>query len=916
MKLSLPFSSSLVATSLLLFFLFCFIALIDPTLSQQQPNNVFTINSIDPSRFIFKLSPGAKVNFETNGSWEMRFASTKILKKDSFTVIDSVTLYLNFTKYFDVVNKNDYTQRVDLFDSSTATVPSARGMLALPMYIYEATPLNVNETVVTVIGFGFLKSSRPNAKVLDVHFLDKTMALDPNLVSTASVNKTVSDTTILANVPTTFQTGKSHRIVNAKASNGESIFVANQSINFSYKPPTITNIVKNLDNQYFTLTGINYFAGWNITQNKLKLIIPNNPPIPASNTATFISINEKQIILNHQSLMSIGKYKIQLDLDSNISEEKEFTFNPIVTFVSSSPRQGGDVTIKGVFFNRTKNDGSNTPRDISVTLGSVSCPVVESAIDSDTALVCRLGPGNNLTDVMVKVVIDGFVSNTNYNFTQGDPVIVECRQVSPKVICKGYNFNNITDIAMPDGQTYSDRQSKETEFTINLDSVTIFKSGSIKVLSSFRDSPLFPIIFLPIPKQSTTPPTTGGTITITGKGLSPKTFANESIEGYGIFYNYRGNEMECKNVVEIASTTKVTCQVQPGGGANLQLYVRVSKDGLSRSNNISLSYNKPVVLSYYQKKNGFHLNGTDLGSSDTNVGLAAKYGGTDLPSGAATFNVENGTEPIVYLTSDTPNGKLYLIVEGQQSNGIDLIDIKPAIENINPIPTRGGTVTVNGYFFNTLDPKNITFLSGNVECTNLTIVSSNQFTCQAAGGFGKTRPVTLRVNNRNTSALDPVVHLSYQPPTIETTTSTNYTGGLVTIIGTNFHIQVTNVTIGTENPVDCAVRNIIDYNKIVCYLKKWNNDDGILKNETYLVTITVGDQSISKLDFKWGLEGYSYGMSPDKPKKWLIAAIVIPVAAGVLAITAFSFILFRKHQKFKKLQSININNINSSYICF
>ncbi|EGG20187.1 signal protein [Cavenderia fasciculata] len=853
------------------------------------------VESRNAIKFVIVISNGDKINFQTDLDWGIVFGSQfqqtgKMLDRSHFTYT-SQEIYFNFKVNSNLVDQSpNELDSIFFYPKATDTTNYYNGQLTVPSFIYEAKNADIGATSITFIGYGIGKpiSGLPTQVVLSL--LPVGTGTEN---ATAQFKSLINSTAFTTNVPSTIKSGRLYNVLSATVQRPDFIYLG-ENITFSFNPPTISTIVWNTNSNFYTITGTNYYPGVQAATD-LKLFVDGQlVPTP------FTQINDKNMIVYAPPILTVGTHQLKLDLNDNPGPISQLSVKPIVTFVSSAPKAGGEVTIKGLFFNRTRNDGSNT--NIVVLLGTEPCSMVKSPIDSNTLIVCMLQGAKGLVDQPVKVTIEQLDSNLDIKFTQGIPMIASCSQTPGLVTCQGYNFNNpSTNLKLPNG-TVITVTSSDNQLSFDFTNLVGLKNGPIQVLSEFRNSTPYPISFIPLIKSVSLCPTAGGVIQLVGSALSLKAADNSDVAGFSIFYKYHGQEVVCDGAIQV-SVDHLSCNAQPGGGINLDMYIKTAG---GQSKTIPFGYIAPKMIDYYQRINGFYINGTNLGSVEAAVNVTANYGGTELTTVSYSDTAAgSGLEPppIVYISTESQNAQMYLTVEGQKSNDI-LIDIKPTIDNITLVPTRGGIVTVNGYFFNTIDPKNITFLSGDVQCTNLTIVSTKQFYCNAPDGFGKNRPVTLRVNNKNTSTFDPIVDLSYQPPSIDSTTSANYTGGLITIVGSNFHIGSTNVTIGEEVPVNCEIRNIIDYNRIVCYLKKWNNDDGILKNETYLVTITVGDQSISKLDYKWGLEGYNYGISKEQPKKWLIAAIVIPVAAGVLAVGAIGFILYKKHLKFKKLQSM------------
>ncbi|GAM25063.1 hypothetical protein SAMD00019534_082380 [Acytostelium subglobosum LB1] len=212
------------------------------------------------------------------------------------------------------------------------------------------------------------------------------------------------------------------------------------------------------------------------------------------------------------------------------------------------------------------------------------------------------------------------------------------------------------------------------------------------------------------------------------------------------------------------------------------------------------------------------------------------------------------------LPKSARSGNLTVSIGGQHSSF--KVTINPNVTRITSPPTPGGLITITGYYLSPLSFDNEVVLDIKIagrQCHNPTMIGTSfdpyTITCVAPFGSGNK---SVAIFNGNLGVAFPVV---YQPPTIDTVTSTILgQSGTVTITGTNFANVNIFVTIGNTSCISPSVNPA--NTQIICLLKSRGSPVSPIRvasnnlapipnlNDTSLpVTVTIDGQSVTKSKF-------------------------------------------------------------------
>ncbi|GAM21791.1 hypothetical protein SAMD00019534_049660 [Acytostelium subglobosum LB1] len=281
--------------------------------------------------------------------------------------------------------------------------------------------------------------------------------------------------------------------------------------------------------------------------------------------------------------------------------------------------------------------------------------------------------------------------------------------------------------------------------------------------------------------------------------------------------------------------------------------------------------------------------GTDLSDAVLTVNTI-QVQGTAINDTTFTFNIPDRCpfNPTFSLTIKSANKNFVPAVSPSA--------IAPVITNITSAPTSGGVVTVTGHFLQLTNfnspipvPYTVSLLLGQTgyTCSQASPIdlALKAITCMASPGAGVGFDTTIRINDIPNHASDPHVLFGYNPPTIINTTNTTQLGGNITIKGTNFFDQQTQVIVGD---LECANPTVLDYATIICELPSIGDPPRIIVS----VTVNVANQTTTEAVFQYDLSLIKQAKRRND-MKWKIPAIIFGTL-GSIAIIACVIHLAKK----------------------
>ncbi|KAM9969017.1 hypothetical protein ACTFIW_000424 [Dictyostelium discoideum] len=285
-----------------------------------------------------------------------------------------------------------------------------------------------------------------------------------------------------------------------------------------------------------------------------------------------------------------------------------------------------------------------------------------------------------------------------YSFNHSNPVIDSISIESSSFISRGYNFCNSSESI----QIYLDGVQIEKSKIKSIDheqfeiiySQDHSKSIIVNIVSGGIESNKFKLDYKPMPlKINSVSRLKGGSITIIGERLSSQVNNSTIIVKIG--------QYDCKNV--ISSKNEILCNLESVPNVEkvklLDLPVNISINGIFNENNLSFSFDTPIISEFILPQGEVKLVGHCFGSSQiTQIKI------DDVLQSNLTINInEKGTtlsfKPILQIKKS----KLYIIVNGTKSNTIE-IDSSFFVKNVPSFPSVNGQ-TVNFTLFN-INPNN------------------------------------------------------------------------------------------------------------------------------------------------------------------------------------------------------------------
>ena len=339
-------------------------------------------------------------------------------------------------------------------------------------------------------------------------------------------------------------------------------------------------------------------------------------------------------------------------------------------------------------------------------------------------------------------------------------------------------------------------------------------------------------------------PTSGGTITLTGKYFGPV-----GTEGLGQIYvnAHDGRNISCTSPKVTKADTEAQCEVGPGVGSNLPISIVVG--GYASITKNVFSYALPSVTGISpgtDVKGGdiVTVTGINFGTNSSLIALSLlkdmKVGDSDQIEFSTVVTITKPHKEFTFI-APTSTGKLrgvQVILPKEPSAdagnpdqhrsfsqvGLDEPSFTykpPKVSTLGKVPTSGGVVTVTGTGFGTGVKKANYFpvlVIGGNPCNNLNVVTPDSaLTCQIGEGTGGNNEWTLTVDGQSDGAST----YSYQSPEVSSVLpTTGSQGATITVAGQNFGSDAANVIIGIGNYSCTDVFMVTKHSKVTCRVPK------------------------------------------------------------------------------------------------
>ena len=449
---------------------------------------------------------------------------------------------------------------------------------------------------------------------------------------------------------------------------------------------------------------------------------------------------------------------------------------PTVSSVSPSTVSvtGGVITIGGANFGASKFS-------ISVLVGGINCPVLATPT-SHSSVKCTMPPGYG-ADHAIVVTVDGQASSEKKYVSYASPSV---STISPSstipvsggtLTITGNNFfSGKTTVFIGKKSCTGVSVSSKTKLTCKVPAgagadhtVTVIVGGQSTTASALFS---YKSPFVSSISPSSTIPVSGGTLTISGSNF----FSGQTTAFVG--------KRACTNVA-VTGTTKVTCKVPAGAGADHTVTVIVG--GQSTTASALFSYKPPTVSSFTPGSSlvtsggTLTINGANFYSGATSVAVGSKACAvTSVTSTRITCSVTSGTGA---------DHAISVNVAGQIATASRLFSYGvPAITSVTAPPsTNGGTITISGSNFGGAASVISVIIGAEAKCTSIVIAKAHtQIRCSAPAGFGDGYLVTVSVDGQTSAFASPLAYPAPSVSSISPNTGSTEGNFKVTLKGNNF----------------------------------------------------------------------------------------------------------------------------------
>ncbi|PRP82680.1 outer membrane autotransporter barrel domain-containing protein [Planoprotostelium fungivorum] len=454
---------------------------------------------------------------------------------------------------------------------------------------------------------------------------------------------------------------------------------------------------------------------------------------------------------------------------------------PNITLVSSPRTAGTSITVTG------SNFGSSAAL-ISVIFPSASGDITVKDVTILTAhtLITCVAPSGTGTRP-VRVVVNSLSSPT-YNFRYQPPVVTTTSPLNSTggtLTITGDNFGQLSSLVQVTvGGSICSSIIINTAYTVitctllpDIIGATVPISVVVDGLTgqgNYRSRP--PFLF-----STSSPPTSGGPIQLTGINFGG--LANLSVIVNG---------QPC--LINTASDSVINCNATRSGNS----HPTGSIYSLGQTTAIAyVPYQGPSITSISQGE----PNGGTVTLSGSNFGIYAGYITVNMDGIPCTnvnillsdYNISCTVPP-----ATGPQRSAVITVDGISSSPFTFTYFSPVVSQASSVSTRGNITTLSGLHFG--DGKNNS-ISVSINGSNCPIISSlaTVIECSVGAGVGANLTGTITVYNITSQFL-----VSYLPPTVATASSTNTTGGVITISGDNFGVDPSLISANVNGLLQCS----------------------------------------------------------------------------------------------------------------
>ncbi|KAF2069504.1 hypothetical protein CYY_009182 [Polysphondylium violaceum] len=658
--------------------------------------------------------------------------------------------------------------------------------------------------------------------------------------------------------------------------------------NVTYAPPTVSQAVEN--NNLVTVTGDNFYIDPKV------VVVTLDSTTTVQGDAIKSTDHQKLVFGNEFTYTDQNKLSISI---GGVNSVKDFSFPtyPSLLNSTSSPNKGGLITITGKRLNAKRKNGD--PSVIKVTIDGKPCTDVKNIIDGDFGSISCNAPFGIKDGLDVFVEIDSLKSAVPIKFSFSPPVITSVSQSDDVFTIFGESLGVVGQSkVIVNGQEYTNVD----KISDQLDSLTIklpksVQSGVMQVTWNAKQSPVFEFNVKPMITSITNSTSLGSKITISGFYLFQHKF--NSTEPLNITMSspaISGFQCGQQDAVDaqVDNGTTLVCTAGPGVGLNNKVTLTID----SLSNTGLLSYQAPTLDNAHQDVTDGVISGTNFGFNKDLIQIL--FAGKVYPATA----VQNHTIVRFDIPKSSVPGPISIKVAGQPSGQV-FFSLSPVLSGYSNITTEGGLFIIQGLFFNKSSVFNVTV--GGKECTNAKVHNDNNslLECILKSGTGANHTIHVTMDGKEISNSN--ITFAYDRPTVLAVSKVNETGGIITITGTSFGTPI-SVTVG-DRP--CHDATLINSNTTTCILDPYPSVEATPREDlTVLVTVDNLVSSGSFNNFKYDLpppiitkpsepESNSETSSEayNRKLKWLIPAIIIPIAAFIVATALITILFVLKRQK-------------------
>ncbi|EGG21108.1 IPT/TIG domain-containing protein [Cavenderia fasciculata] len=462
---------------------------------------------------------------------------------------------------------------------------------------------------------------------------------------------------------------------------------------------------------------------------------------------------------------------------------------PSIVSVVPPPTIGGPITFYG--YNLGKRAA-----DLVATFGSGTCTSI-TMIQTHFTARCTVPPGVG-TNKTLSITLAGQTGTIDVSY---EPPTIQFTSINQdtRVSIAGKNFGagfqDIYTVPAALSQVSFTQNNPLVNYIIyQVTFPPTTRNGYISVVVGGQMSNAVYYNFTPVITSASSMPLTGGDLTLTGyffntlrQNGDPTNIELKVIDGVTPFYPTLVSSSND------SSTTQFIFNAPPGIGGNMLAYLTIDE---KTSESCVVGYQGPVLGEIIQDGTTLSITGSYFGSRPDIVTVS--IAGISTP--ISPLSMSNGVI-VIAIPPSTTNSMLSVSVSDQVTPEYPFT-LEPIITSVSSIPTIGGPITIDGYFFNSVDvfgnPITYSLTVDGVLCQNAYIVGGDnrQMVCQVGSGSGANKTVTLYIGSKHTNSTTnyktPIITDIQQSQTILTIQGTNFIGDInksMILFGSSSFIQ-------------------------------------------------------------------------------------------------------------------------------